>query len=135
KGLKLGAGRSTAEREAVAKVRIAAPEQALARSQARGLAQREASMELNRCVDRYARAWSDAWRMRAQDLPVLKHQKLALREAGSALDRARPGATRDLQSALQYEPATYRAMTALQGSERAARLVADVEHEERVRAD
>jgi hypothetical protein len=86
-------------------------------------------------VDRYARAWTDAAKMRAQDLPILEHQKVALRDAGTALDAARPGATRDLLTALEHEPATYRAMTAMQGRERATQLVAGIEHEARVRQD
>ena len=133
KGLKLGAGRSAAQRKALEKVHLAAPERSP--EAARSLAEREVSAEFNLAVDRYARAWADAWRMREQDLPILEHQKLALREAGAALDRARPGMTRDLQNALEHEPATYRAMTEMQGSERAAQLVAGVEHEGRVRTD
>jgi hypothetical protein len=73
--------------------------------------------------------------MQERDLPILEHQKLALREAGLALDRVRPGTTQALQNALQYESTTQRAMTQLQGHERAAQLVAGVEHEGRVQAD
>lgn len=51
------------------------------------------------------------------------------------LDAARPGATRDLLTAIEHEPATYRAMTGMQGRERATRLVAGIEHEARVRQD
>jgi hypothetical protein len=90
---------------------------------------------LHHAVDRYARAWSDTARMRGQDLPVLEHQKIALREAGAGLDRARPDATRDLLTALEHEPATLRAMTGMQGGERAAQLVAGIQHEGRVRLD
>ena len=87
---------------------------------------------LEQAVDRYARAWSDIGLMRAENLPVLDSQKQALREAGAALDEIRPGALRDLRAALAYEPATQRAMTELQGRERAAQLVAGIKHEERV---
>jgi hypothetical protein len=133
KGLKLGAGRTALQRGAFEKVRLAAPEHSP--EMARSLAEREAAAELTRCVDRYARAWSDAWRMQEQDLPILEHQKLALREAGADLDRVRPGTTQALQTALQYEPATAQTMTQLQGRERAAQLIAGVEHEGRVQAD
>lgn len=134
KGLKLGAGRPALERDAFEKVPLAAPGKSPELT--RSLAQRgEAAVDLTRCMDRYARAWSDAWRMREQDLPILEHQKLALREAGLALDRVRPGTTQALQNALQYEPTTQRAMMQLQGRERAAQLVASVEHEGRVQAD
>lgn len=98
-------------------------------------AQRDATDWLNRAVDRYARAWTDAERMREQDLPVLEHQKVALRDAGATLDTARPGATRDLLTALEHEPDTNRAMTGMQGRERAAQLVAGIQHEDRVRQD
>jgi hypothetical protein len=133
KGLKLGAGRPALEQGAFGKVRLAAPEKSPELT--RSLAEREATAQLTRSVDRYARAWSDAWRMQEQDLPILEHQKLALREAGTELDRVRPGTTQALQNALRYEPTTQRAMTQLQGRERAAQLVAGVEHEGRVQAD
>jgi Ti-type conjugative transfer relaxase TraA len=97
-------------------------------------AQREAD-GLSRAADRYARAWTDAERMREQNLPVLEHQKLALRDAGGALDAARPNATRDLLTAMEHEPATHQAMTGMQGRERAAQLVAGIQHEDRVRQD
>jgi len=102
---------------------------------AREPAQLDATDGLNRAVDRYARAWSDAARMREQNLPVLEHQKLALRDAGGALDAARPNATRDLLTALEHEPATHQAMTGMQGRERAAQLIAGIQHEDRVRQD
>ena len=98
-------------------------------------AQRDAPDGLNRAVDRYARAWTDAARMREQNLPVLEHQKLALRDAGGALDAARPNATRDLLTAMEHEPATHQAMTGMQGRERTAQLVAGIQHEDRVRQD
>jgi hypothetical protein len=106
-----------------------------ARERAPEPAQRDAPDGLNRAVDRYARAWSDAARMREQNLPVLEHQKLALRDAGGALDAARPNATRDLLTAMEHEPATHQAMTGMQGRERAAQLVAGIQHEDRVRQD
>jgi hypothetical protein len=73
--------------------------------------------------------------MREQNLPVLEHQKSALRDAGGALDAARPGATRDLLTAMEHEPATHQAMTGMQGRERTAQLVAGIQHEDRVRQD
>jgi Ti-type conjugative transfer relaxase TraA len=105
-----------------------------ARERAPEPAQREAD-GLSQAVDRYARAWTDAARMREQNLPVLEHQKLALRDAGGALDAARPNATRDLLTAMEHEPATHQAMTGMQGRERTAQLVAGIQHEDRVRQD
>ncbi|WP_198155168.1 hypothetical protein [Candidatus Burkholderia verschuerenii] len=84
-------------------------------------------------MDRYARAWTDAATMRAQDLPILEHQKVALRDAGAALDVDRPWATLDLLTALEHEPATYKAMTQMHGRERTAQLVEGIAHEARVR--
>lgn len=86
-------------------------------------------------VERYARAMDDAERMRSQKLPVLEHQTRELREAGAALDRTRRGATRDLHEALRHEPATWRAMRDLRGTERGVELAGAIRHEGRVRAD
>jgi hypothetical protein len=122
-GLNLSTARGRPETERPTRARAPEP------------AQRDVPGGLNRAVDRYARAWTDAARMREQDLPVLEHQKVALRDAGGALDAARPGATRDLLTAMEHEPATYRAMTGMQGRERTAQLVAGIQHEDRVRQD
>ncbi|HEY5331560.1 MAG TPA: hypothetical protein VIJ79_16900, partial [Acidobacteriaceae bacterium] len=122
-GLNLSTARARPEAERPARERAPEP------------AQRDAPDGLNRAVDRYARAWTDAARMREQNLPVLEHQKLALRDAGGALDAARPGATRDLLTAMEHEPATHQAMTGMQGRERTAQLVAGIQHEDRVRQD
>lgn len=90
---------------------------------------------LETSVERYARAMDDTERMRSLKLPVLDHQKRELREAGASLDQTRPGATRDLHEALRHEPATWRAMKDLRGSERGAELAGAIRHEARVRAD
>jgi hypothetical protein len=127
-GLNLKAGARTAERGVFAEVRLPAAERVPETA-------REASVGLHRAVDRYARAWVDVVRMEGQDLPVLEHQSQALREAEVGLDRVRPGATRDLAQALDYEPDTYRAMTELAGRERSTQLLAGIEREERVRSD
>ncbi len=122
-GLNLSTARSRPEAERPTRERAPEP------------GQRDAPDGLNRAVDRYARAWTDAARMREQNLPVLEHQKLALRDAGGALDAARPNATRDLLTAMEHEPATHQAMTGMQGRERATQLVAGIQHEDRVRQD
>ena len=127
-GLNLSRGRDRPEAERPARERPT-------RERAPEPAQRDAPDGLNRAVDRYARAWTDADRMREQNLPVLEHQKLALRDAGGALDAARPNATRDLLTAMEHEPATHQAMTGMQGRERTAQLVAGIQHEDRVRKD
>ncbi len=95
----------------------------------------QAADALNQLLDRYARAWMDAWRMRERDLPILEHQKTELHRAGEALEKQRPGATDDLFKALRYEPGALRAMQELEGPERTRRLLAGLEHEERIRRD
>ena len=74
-----------------------------------------AAEALHQSVDRYARAWMDAWRMREKDLPVLEHQKTELKHAGEDLDKHRPGARQDLHTALRHEPQVVRAMMELRG--------------------
>ena len=53
----------------------------------------------------YARAWSDAERMRQAGLPVLPHQTQALTRAERAIDARLPGFGRDLDAALTRIPA------------------------------
>lgn len=89
---------------------------------------------LSRAVEDFARAYRDAARMRAENLPVLEHQKQALGKAGAALDAARQGATRELLSALRHDPATRAAMT-LEGPARAERLMAGMERERQAQRD
>ena len=55
-------------------------------------------------VGGYARAWSDAARMRQAGLPELPHQTAALAAADRALDRQLPGFGQDLDAALTRVP-------------------------------
>jgi hypothetical protein len=55
-------------------------------------------------VEAYARAWSDAARMRQAGLPVLPHQTAALAQADRALETQLPGFGQDLQVALTQAP-------------------------------
>lgn len=86
-------------------------------------------VQLLAAVESYARAYQDAARMRAADLPVLEHQKLALRTAGAAMDKARPGSTQEMAAVLKHESLSQRAMAELTGPERAAQLVAGMDRE------
>ncbi len=121
--------------------RLAAPAQREAFSQVRPSVEKpspekvrtQAAEALHQSIDRYARAWMDAWRMREKDLPVLEHQKTELTRAGDALEKHRPGAIDDLFKALRYEPGALRAMQELEGPERTRKLLAGLEHEERIR--
>lgn len=131
-GLNLGAGRSRAtEAQAFSRVKVATREARMAPAAEQG----GGRDELAHAVDGFARAWSDAARMRASNLPVLEHQKQALDRAGAALEASRPGATRELLSALRHDPATGRAMAAFEGAERAAQLVAGMERERQAQLD
>ena len=123
-GLKLGGGTARGAVPVPVPVHDSAPS-----------AQAQPAETLHQAVARYARAYDDARRMVAQDLPVLEHQRLALREAGVLLDAARPGAHENLKSAVEHNPEMARALKSLTGPERAARLVEGIRHEERVRRD
>jgi Ti-type conjugative transfer relaxase TraA len=112
-GLKLGTGRGGPEAERPA----------------------PAADTLHQAVDRYARAYDDAARMRAQDLPILDHQRLALRDAGQKLDAVRPGAHADLKSAVEHNPDVATALRTMQGQPRTALLVSGIRQEERIRQD
>ncbi len=126
-GLQLGAGRSQpssakdSTREAVQRP-------------AMELRQEPRPAAFSRAVEEFARAYRDAARMRAENLPVLEHQKQALGKAGAALDAARDGSTRELLSALRHDPATRAAMP-LEGPDRAARLIAGMERERQAQRD
>jgi hypothetical protein len=127
-GLNLKVGARNREREAFTEVRLSAAERAPETAQ-------QASQNLHRALDRYARTWSDAMRMADKNLPILEHQRTAFREASLTLDRVQPGASADLHNALTHEPKFYQAMTSLQGKERTAQLRAALDHEARVLTD
>ncbi|MHB8747098.1 MAG: MobA/MobL family protein [Gammaproteobacteria bacterium] len=132
-GLQLRSDRSPAppaERDMFSQVRFSAPKEPSPEQ-----VRTQAVEALHQSVDRYARAWMDAWRMHEKDLPVLEHQKTELKHAGEALDQHRPGARQDLHTALAYEPQVLRSMMELEGPQRTQKLLAGIEHEELVRRD
>jgi hypothetical protein len=130
-GLRLRADRSVAPAERdVSRSERSSVAQESSRSPVRDQAQ-----ALNQSVERYARAWMDAWRMREKELPVLEHQKSEFKRAGEDLDRHRSGATQDLITALRHEPSVRRTMMELEGPERTRGLLAGLEHEARIRRD
>ena len=86
-------------------------------------------------VDRVARAWSAIERQDRQGLPVLEGQKAELQQAGQQLDQQRPGASRLMVSAMQYDPQTDRAMQELSGRERVGQLVQGMDRERALQAD
>ena len=90
-----------------------------------------------RAVERYARATGDISQMREQGLPILPHQRAALKKAGQALDALRPRAATDLASALQRQPELAReaADGRSQGAIRAMQLEAEIRIDPAMRAD
>lgn len=128
-GLKLGVKGPAAERGVFADLRLPVSTPALES------AAQAAKRQLNLAVDRYASAWMDATRMRAQQLPILEHQHVELKAASQQLERAQPGAQRDLGLALEHQAETRQAMIALQGPERVQKLVAGIDYEAQVRVD
>jgi MobA/MobL family len=128
-GLRLRSERLSAERE------VSLERQSVQQKPSPTQVLTQAAEALNQSVDRYARAWMDAWRMHERDLPVLEHQKTELKHAGEALDNQRPGARQDLHTALAYEPPVVRAMMEFEGAQRTQKLLAGIEHEGRVRRD
>jgi hypothetical protein len=124
-GLKLGAGQGRPqERDDAASERKGGQSPAASSSGSAA-----ARVQLLAAVEGYARAYQDAARMHAADLPVLEHQKLALRSAGAAMDKVRPGSTQEMVSVLKHESLSQRAMAELSGPARAAQLVAGMDRE------
>src|SRR3546814_2762584 len=68
---------------------------------------------------------------RSSGAPVLEHQKVALERTTQALDQIRPGASRDLASAMQRDPALLREAAA----GRSGPMIEAMAQEARVRAD
>ncbi|KQZ73883.1 conjugal transfer protein TraA [Sphingopyxis sp. Root214] len=93
--------------------------------------------DTQRAVERYARAHADIDRMRAKQLPVLRHQREALDKAGTALDACRPHARADLAAAFERQPELVRpaAQGNTQAAVRAMQLEAEIRIDPAKRAD
>ncbi|MGY4456040.1 hypothetical protein ACVWZR_010764, partial [Bradyrhizobium sp. i1.3.1] len=91
--------------------------------------------DMERAIDRYARAYDGAERNHREGLPILEAQKQELRQAGQQLDQARPGATALMVSVLQHDPETRQAMRELSARERVRQLSAGMERERAALAD
>ena len=91
--------------------------------------------DMERAVERYARAFDAADRNVREGLPVLEAQKQEVRLAGQQLDQARPGSSALMVSALQHDPETRQAMTELSGRERTGQLIAGMDRERAALAD
>jgi len=84
-----------------------------------------------RAVERASRSAEAVLQARASGGPVLEHQKVALERATEALDQIRPGASRDMASAMQRDPVLLREAAA----GRNGPMVEAMAQEARVRAD
>src|SRR3546814_8422177 len=84
-----------------------------------------------RAVERASRSAEAVLQARASGAPVLEHQKVALERTTQALDQIRPGASRDLASAMQRDPALMREAAA----GRSGPMIEAMDQEARVRAD
>lgn len=84
-----------------------------------------------RAVERTSRSAEAMLQARASGGPVLEHQKVALERATEALDQIRPGASRDLASAMQRDPALLRDAAA----GRSGPMIEAMAQEARVRTD
>ncbi|KMS51474.1 conjugal transfer protein TrbA [Novosphingobium barchaimii LL02] len=87
--------------------------------------------DFRRAVERASRSAEAVLQARASGGPVLEHQKVALERATDALDQIRPGASRDLASAMQRDPALLRDAAA----GRSGPMIEAMRQEARVRAD
>ncbi|NML13097.1 Ti-type conjugative transfer relaxase TraA, partial [Sphingobium sp. AR-3-1] len=113
-GLKLSAGRTPS---------LAMP--------APARADRGGDRDYTRAVERASRSAEAVLQARASGGPVLEHQKVALERATLALDQIRPGASRDLSSAMQRDPALLREAAA----GRSGPMIEAMAQEARVRTD
>jgi MobA/MobL family len=97
--------------------------------------QNKAQKDLDRALDRYAKAWGEVAQMQEQNVPVLEHQKIALRDRRQALENLWPDAGEDLRRAMVHEKGAYESMRDLTGKERTQAMREMLEHEQTVRAD
>ena len=92
---------------------------------------RDQDRDYVRAVERASRSAEAVLQAHASGAPILEHQKIALERTSQALEQIRPGASRDLQSAIQRDPALLRDSAA----GRSGPLIDAMAQEARVRAD
>ncbi|MCF8709213.1 Ti-type conjugative transfer relaxase TraA [Rhizorhapis sp. SPR117] len=95
------------------------------------LADRGHDRTFARAVERASRSAEAVLQARASGAPILEHQKVALERSSQALEQIRPGASRDLASAMQRDPALLREAAA----GRSGPMLDAMREEARVRAD
>lgn len=91
--------------------------------------------DLEKSVDRFARAYESIHRQQRDGLPVLDGQKQALHAAGEKLDQLQPGASDIIVSAMRHDPQTARAMVELSGHERAEQVIVGMNREKLQQGD
>jgi Ti-type conjugative transfer relaxase TraA len=91
--------------------------------------------DMERAIDRYARAYDAANRNHLEGVPILEAQKKELQLAGKQLDQVRPGTSALMVSAMNHDPETRRAMLAHSGRERVGQLIQGMERERAALAD
>jgi Ti-type conjugative transfer relaxase TraA len=128
-GLKLGAVKSKSQDRA-----SEGPSKTLEPDRLK-LVRQKPEHQFDQAVDRFARAYSAASKMREIDLPILEHQKIELQDAGKGLDSASPGSRDLMHSALQHDKSMVRSINELTGSKRTAKLVTAMDKEQRNLAD
>ncbi|NKL24212.1 Ti-type conjugative transfer relaxase TraA [Rhizobium leguminosarum] len=131
-GLKLNAGRETsaAHDEPVREERL--QETPVQEQQHERLGR---PSDVERAIDRYARAYDSAERNHREGLPILETQSRELQQAGQQIDQAQPGASALMSSALRHDPEVRQAMTELSGRERVGQLSAGMDRERAALAD
>ncbi|CAD7341505.1 Ti-type conjugative transfer relaxase TraA [Sphingomonadales bacterium 56] len=90
-----------------------------------------ADRTLARAVERVARATGAISQAQEKGAPVLKHQKVALEQARTALDQVQPNASRDMSAAIERNPGLAREAA----SGRSGPMLAAMAQEARLRAD
>lgn len=93
--------------------------------------ERAEDRDYRRAVERASRSAEAVLQARASGGPILEHQKVALERATEALDQIRPGASHDLSSAMQRDPALLHEAAA----GRSGPMIEAMGQEARVRAD
>lgn len=88
-----------------------------------------------KALERHADAIADAARMKGLGLPVVAHQRIAFEKSGQALDQAKPGAAKLLQSAHRYNAEAKRAIEGEKAPDRPEKLLEATEREGRALQD
>ncbi len=106
-----------------------------AKTESRGEQPDQARATVLKALERHAEAIADAARMKGLGLPVVAHQRIALKKYGEALEQIKPGAAKLLQSAHQYDAEAKRAIEGEKAPDRAEKLLEAIEREGKAQQD